>query len=380
VREELTLAVDVRAIADPPTGIAVYIREIVRALAAAEPAWRLEIFHGPARAAAPLLAGLAARPGTRLHPVRSDPRQHPRADLWEQVALPRALRRTRADLFLAPAYHIPLGPIRARRLFVVYDLVPFRAPETLRRRFALYLRFLIRAGISRADRIISISETVRDEIIERFAIEPRRIRVIPPGWEHRGTSDGASAARAIGRYGLSPGFILAVGTLEPRKALPFLIRAHARMGADAPPLVLAGAPGPAGAAIEDAARAGAARIRVLGHVGDSDLDCLYRAAGALAMPSTYEGFGIPLLEAMRAGLPIVASDIPIFNEVAGDAALYAPAGDDGAWADAIALALRDAPLRADLARRGSERLSRFTWKKAGAALAALCREAAQERS
>ncbi|MBN1418806.1 MAG: glycosyltransferase family 4 protein [Planctomycetes bacterium] len=380
MREELTVAVDVRAIADPPTGIAVYVREVLRALAAAEPAWRLEVFHGPARAAAPLLVELAARPRTHLHPVRSDPRQHPRADLWEQVALPRALRRAGADIFIAPAYHMPLGPLRPRRLFVIYDLVAFRFPETLRKRFALYLRFLIRAGVRAADRVVAISEAVRGEIARRFRIAADRIRVIPPGAEHRPAPSAEEVAATLDRLGLAPGFILCAGTLETRKNIPSLVRAHARMGADAPPLVLAGAPGPDRAAVEEAARAGAGRVHILGHAADADLEGLYRAAGALALPSIYEGFGIPLLEAMRAGLPAVASDIPVFREVAGDAALYAAPGDEAAWAEAIGRALRDARLRAALARRGSERALRFTWKGAGGALAALCRDAAGDRA
>lgn len=374
MREDLAVAIDVRAVGDPPTGVAVYTRELVRALAAAEPAWRLEIFHGSSLSVRALLGELARRPRAGLHAVPWDPSAHPAADIWEHAWLPRRLRRLRVDLFIAPAYHMPLGPLRARRLFVIYDLVPFRFPETIRRRFALYLRALIRLGARRADAVIAISATVRDELAIALGLDRGRIRVIPPGWEHLAAEPARPAGDVLARHGLTPGFVLAVGTLEPRKNLAFVVRAHARLGAGAPPLVLAGAPGPHREAVEAAARASPATVRILDYVDAADLPALYRSAGALAFPSLYEGFGIPLLEAMRCGLPAVVSAIPIFAEVAGDAALRVPVGDEAAWAAALRRALEDDALRRDLARRGALRLDRFRWARAGETLAALCRD------
>ncbi|HXT22464.1 MAG TPA: glycosyltransferase family 1 protein, partial [Thermoanaerobaculia bacterium] len=162
-----------------------------------------------------------------------------------------------------------------------------------------------------------------------------------------------------------------VGTLEPRKNLPLLLEAWRQVSrrSPAPPLVLCGRWGWHSGDLARAVERGAGEgwLVHLGYVAPEQLAALYRGARLLALPSLYEGFGLPIVEAFAAGVPVVASDLPVLREVAGEAALFAPPENVDAWAAALARLLADDGLRADLAARGRARAERFDWRRSAAA-------------
>jgi glycosyltransferase involved in cell wall biosynthesis len=193
---------------------------------------------------------------------------------------------------------------------------------------------------------------------------------------------GGAAGAATPPAGTPSAYCLHVGTVEPRKNLPALLAAYRLLraaGEAPPPLVLAGQLGWKSEALrrDIAAAAGEGWLRHFGYVGTGELVALYRGATVVALPSWYEGFGLPVVEAMALGAPVLLSDIPVFHEVAGHAALYAPPDDPAAWAAALARLFADPTLRADLAARGRQRAERFTWERAAEETAAVLAEAAR---
>jgi glycosyltransferase involved in cell wall biosynthesis len=297
---------------------------------------------------------------------------------WNYLGVPRVA--TRLDVVHATAMVVP--PAREAALVAtVHDFAVERFPEVVPTPWRQLYRRGLRRALGRAAVVCANSTATRDEVIERHRLDPARVIVTPLAGAvgpatHRDT-------RILERLGLTSPFILHVGTIEPRKNQVGLVQAFAAV-ADALPdhrLVLAGAPGwDAGRAAEAVAGAGlTARVTVTGRVSDPELAALYGAASVFAFPSRYEGFGIPLLEAMAFGIPSVAGDVPALREVAGDAAvLVAPDDIDGLAAALQALAGDDA-LRARLAAAGPARAAHFSWARTAQATRAAYRMAAAQR-
>jgi alpha-1,3-rhamnosyl/mannosyltransferase len=277
-------------------------------------------------------------------------------------------------------FHLALAG-EAPLVATVHDLgyreVPWAIrPETLEE-LGRNLDFVWR----RARVVLTDAETVRREIVAAGLAAPERVRAVhlapvhgglppaagAPGWPPAGTPE---------RYGLF------VGTVEPRKNLETLLEAWRRLGArlpEAPALVVCGRIGWAGADL----RRALARAREEGwlvqldYAGDRELAALYRGARVVALPSWYEGFGLPALEAAALGAPVVASDLPVLREVMADAALYAPPDRPEAWAARLAEVLGDDALREELGRRGRERAAAFDWARTAEETAAALHAAAR---
>jgi glycosyltransferase involved in cell wall biosynthesis len=251
-----------------------------------------------------------------------------------------------------PATHAPL-------VVTIHDLAALRYPELHPPRHVDQQRRQLRM-LAQAAAITTVSGATADDLIQ-LGLDAERIVVAPLGLTRL---DGS--ARAI--EGLEPGYLLTVGETSPRKGYGVLIEAMARLGGNRR-LVMAGPP----AADEQRLRSLAAsldvedRITRLGPVDDPTLAGLYRGAVALCFPSIAEGFGLPVLEAMAAGLPVLGSDIAATHELAADAAVYPSCNDANAWADAIEGICSDARLRDRLGRAGRERAAEFTWDRTAAA-------------
>jgi glycosyltransferase involved in cell wall biosynthesis len=247
-------------------------------------------------------------------------------------------------------------------LVYVHDLAFRVRPDEVPWQQRLYLGSLLPAALRQAAAVLVPSATTLHDLLERFPV---------PGLEGR-TFVVPQASGLVGLQpgplpdDLEPGFILAVGTVEPRKNYARLLAAHRRLrerGA-VPPLVVAGRVGWAyGTVLRDLERD--PRVRLLGHVDDATLVALYRAAGLLAFPSLYEGFGLPLLEAMQEGLPALVGDAGSLPELAGNAALVVDPADVDAIATGLERLLTDQALRAELRDRGRARAAGFTWEAAG---------------
>ncbi len=285
--------------------------------------------------------------------------------LWQQTLV---LRRLRPNWYLSTFFLPPVTPCRAAVL--VHDL-SFRAhPEYFPRHVAFYMRLLTGAAIRQAGRIVALSDFTRRELQRFYPAQVGKAVVIHPGVDRafrpQGGADDRAALRA---YGLQPGYILALGNIHPRKNMARLLAAYERLRrqrSSAPPMVWAGLPRwESGALLE---RARAAGVRLPGFIGQADLPALYRQAVLLVYPSLYEGFGLPPLEAMACGTPVVASAATSLPEAVGDAALLVDPTDVEGIAAAIARLLDDPPLRERLREAGLARAALFTWPRTARAL------------
>jgi glycosyltransferase involved in cell wall biosynthesis len=334
-------------------GIHHYIDRLLRHLPQAGPELRLTIFTGPGQ---PEVPGAAVR-RTRLPTGRPIVRI-----IWEQVLQPLAMARLRPDLLHSLAF---VSPVLAAppTVVTVYDLSFKLMPERFRPAQRLYLNALTVHSCRRARRVIAISESTRADLERYFGLARERIDVAYPGLEPAFRPLPAEAVEAFrSRRGLPARFILHLGTLEPRKNLATLVEAFAKLRPAQPDmfLVLAGA---RGWWFEDllrqVERLGLVEAVVFpGYVPEEELPLWYNAAAAFAYPSSHEGFGLPVAEALACGRPVVTSTAASLPEAAGEAALLVPPGDANALAAALERALQMGP---DERARGPAHAARFTW-------------------
>jgi len=273
--------------------------------------------------------------------------------------------------FLAPPAR------RARIVITVHDLafIRFAGEIPVPHRYDRH----IRDSVMRADRIIAVSEATRRDVVELLGADPGRVVVVPEGAPDTlpaiSDRDFADLRR---RWGLPARFFLFVGTLEPRKNLPRLVRSFVRAAdriGEPSGLLLAGRPGWAMDDLKDEVRKSPVPIATPGFVPVAVRNAALRAATALVMPSLWEGFGLPILEAFLARTPVLASDAGALPEVAGDAALLVDPRDEEGMADALVRLAGEPALRRDLARRGAGRVRAFTWERAARATLEVYRNA-----
>ncbi len=256
----------------------------------------------------------------------------------------------------------PLAPARVpkgRTLSVaVHDTVPWTHPETLTPRGVTWHKAVIARAARSASALTVPTQAVADELAALVPVSVP-VSVIPHGVRPPAAYSDVALPTLPERY------VLAIGTIEPRKGIDVLIDAVGRIGV---PLVLAGQPGWGGIDPMALAKEHGADVRTLGKVTDAELAFALRGASVLAMPSRAEGFGLPLIEAMAAGVPVVHSDVPALVEVAGGAGIAVPVGDAQTLADGLKEVLGTPGRAAELRDRGLSRTSRFTWERAASAV------------
>ncbi len=292
---------------------------------------------------------------------------HPPTNLgWATIGLPRAARRAAVDLIHAPAYTAPLHAA-VPTVLTIHDVSYERHPEWYPYRRDWLRRTFYRASARAAAHILTDSEFSRGEIAAAYGISTDRITVAPLG-ASPSFADGDAPAVSL-PAGVAPPFLLHVGDLHERRNLPLVLRvlgaARRRLGPMELSLVLAGVDRGVGHELAAmAAGDGAPEALVqLGAVSEATLRALYQGAAALVYPSRYEGFGLPLVEAMASGTPVLASRAASIPEVVGDSGILLDPDDPKSWADAIVHVISDPALRARLRAAGQARAAMFNWER-----------------
>jgi glycosyltransferase involved in cell wall biosynthesis len=302
---------------------------------------------------------------TRWHTQKPLPRI-----VWEQMVLPIATYTEQLDLLHSLAFVRPIVaccPV----VITIYDLSFVRMPERFPRFQRLYLQTLTRYSARRAARLLVISQSTKDDVVQFCGVSSDKIVVTYCGVDEQFAPRSRHEVETFrAAKGLPSRFILYLGTLEPRKNVPQIVRAYAALRSHDLShdykLVIAGAKGwgydEVFAAVEQSGIKD--DVTFAGYVPAEELPLWYNAAELFVYPSLFEGFGLPVLEAMACGTPAITSNVSSLPEVAGDAALTITPTDTRALSDAMECALHDASLRAQLRERGLRRASQFSWQRA----------------
>jgi glycosyltransferase involved in cell wall biosynthesis len=302
---------------------------------------------------------------------------------WMQVDVPRLLVEERIDVGVYPNYAVPLAS-PCPNLIIVHDMAIVRMPEHFTARKRLLMRAILRQSVAASSVIGTVSEASAHDIQSLLGIPRERIAVLP-GAAHPSCrpASAESVAQTRAKYGLGRPYLLTVGTLEPRKDLLTILRAFDRLGPEAAghDLVVVGGRGWKDRNLVRAleARTPAQRVHWLGYVSEPNLVELYAGADLFLFAARLEGFGLPVVEAMACGTPVIASDIAALREVGGDVPRFVPPGDDAAFARAILETLADPNRRAAMRAEGPRRARHFSWTRTAEALWARARRVAPVR-
>lgn len=348
-----------------PGGIGTYVREMLEALPASDPGLELIRFRSRWRGRYPSEAPYTTDgtyPGVEVpHAIRT---LYPSWDLLGRPALPASMD----DVAIVHATnHAAVPPVHGdqRLVVTVHDLAFQRFPELFPRDWRWLYRAGLRAAVKRADAILVPSQSTADDLMATTSIPASRVHVTPlaPSPSALRDDQREDPKDVFERLQVTQPYVLSVGTLEPRKNLVRLVRAYRQVAPDVPHmLVLAGARGWHSDALDvELARPGPGTIVWTDEVSDGELDVLYQGADVFAYPSLYEGFGLPVVEAMARGVPTLASNVSSLPEVAGDAALLVDPTDVSEIAEGLARLLTDHAYADDLRHRGLQRAATFTW-------------------
>ncbi|MEX2227527.1 MAG: glycosyltransferase family 1 protein [Dehalococcoidia bacterium] len=359
----MRIAIDATSIPAKPAGAGVYAIELVRAMMRRDRRDGYALFT----CGSMFDEEAAGRKNWRIERVGAGSREARLA--WEQVRLPGRVSALGIDVLHSTHHTLPLRPMRAKRAVTVHDVTFFRMPERYPAARRLYMQTTTRASVKVADAVVVPSQTVRADVIAALGVDARKLHVVYEAAAEICAPVQREAALAVAkRYGLEPPFVLSVGSLEPGKNRTRLIRAMRELrddGVDAR-LAIVGQKAWRYEAdfrlIEDIGMTD--RIRYLGYVPEADLPALHSAATAFVFPSLYEGFGLPVLEAMACGAPVLTSNVSATAEIAGDAALLVDPLSQDDIREGLRRLLTDAHLRTELGQRGRERAAEFSWRRA----------------
>ncbi len=305
---------------------------------------------------------------------------------WEQVALPIAARRVRAKVLYSPHFSAPfVSPCPT--VISIHDVIPLADPAYARSFAAKTYFRLVGSAARRAAAAITLSDYAKSEIVTRLGVPASRVHVVTPGVESTfdRVVDPAASARARETYGLPEQYLLYVGGADARKNIGVLLKAVAGLSSAAiPPLVVvAGLPKPGQQALFPDWRADAAmlalgsRVLFVERIAEEDLAAVYRDARAFVFPSRAEGFGLPPVEAMACGIPVICSGATSLPEAVGSAGILVDPDDVQGWATAMARLATDDTLHAKLSAQGAERAARFNWEATGSRVEAIITGVAQ---
>ncbi len=314
---------------------------------------------------------IAGRREGKFHHVKSvvNFESHPLSEIWANTCLPYKLFRKDVNVFHSPFLILPAWGTRCRLVITIYDMVVFKFPSLFPRKYSYFVKVMTTMALRRADKIIAISVSTKNDILEIFNIPEEKIEVIYGGADEvfRKIDDRDLIDSVQSKYSLDGPFILNVGTLEPRKNVARLIKAYEILQTrltEKIKLVIAGGKGWLYDDIFKALSDSKVKddIIILEKVEDSELPLLYNAASLFVYPALYEGFGLPVVEAMACGVPVVTSNVSSMPEIAEGAAVLVNPKNTVELADAMYETLMNGSLRDKLVKRGIERAGRFRWE------------------
>jgi glycosyltransferase involved in cell wall biosynthesis len=357
------IAIDATPVPPKPAGAGIYALELARALARRPPS-------GDGYAI--FIRGdwlddeLRGRRDWRVERVRTS---RTGRVAWEQARLPGRLRALGADVLHSTHHTVPLRRMHTKRVVTVHDVTFFRIPGRYTAARRLYMQTMTRASVRVADAVIVPSMAVRDDVLRTLSVDATKVTVVYEAAAERFVRASADAVAGLRkRYLLEAPYVLSVGSLEPGKNRGRLFRAFRALLDEGMPYDLVVAGQPAWKYAEESALVRELgllpHVKYLGYVPGDDLPALYSGATAFAFPSLYEGFGIPVLEAMACGVPVLTSNISATAEVAGDAAVLCDPESVASIRDGLRRLLSDEALRADYAARGLKRAAEFSWARA----------------
>ena len=364
------IAIEYTAALEQGGGIGRYTRELVRALAAQDQQTEYRLF-----AAGFQRADLPAAPGDNFAWRPSRLSAEWLARVWHRARLPIPVEAWVGEIDLLHAPDFTLPPVRrgVRTLLTVHDLSFERAPETATPGLRAYLKRVVPRSVARADHVLADSEATRNDLIDLYGTEPEKISVLYSGVDarFRPVDDPAAIESVRAKYGIGDGpYLFSVGTVQPRKNYGRLAEALHRLDRPDLKLVIAGGKGWLNDDLYQTIERlnMGSRVQFIGFAHDDDLPALYSGARLFAYPALYEGFGLPPLEAMASGTPVVTSNLSSLPEVVGDAALTVDPTDVDGIAGALSRALDDTTLRKQMRQQGLARAKSFTWEQAAAQL------------
>lgn len=374
----MKIGIDIRPLRDTMTGIGRYLYKLLEELSICDTENQYRLFYSNIKGNRP--AGLPRSANMEVLSYRWPGKMI--TALWAYSQFPVAETFLGdIDVFHAPCFQVP--PVRnCATVFTIHDLIPITNPELAIPSAIRHFRPRIKHYARRADIIVAISRATASDIVENLGVQEDKIEVLYQGTTmlQKATTEEVGALRE--KFGLDRDYILFVGRIEPRKNLPRVLKAFEISGLYRDlDLVLAGPPGWHMSQFNEAFNFLSCRdsVRILDYVQDRDLAALYSGARLFVFASLKEGFGLPILEAMSVGCPVLTSNCSSMPEVAGDAALYVDPFDIDSISNGLLKIANDSELRSRLSRSGKERVAEFTWEKTAEKMIQIYRRAYEMR-
>lgn len=353
----MKIGIDARMFLNPKTGVGQYVANLLRAFAEVGPENEYYLY-----APRPFKLSLPEGPFyMRIIPSR-------RSLWWMQVVLPRFLVQDGIDLYWGGNYAVPFLPRRIKKVVTLHDFVYKKYPGTLPVRTALHLRVALPLYLRSCHHVLVPSQNTAIDLQETYRFPGEKITVVhlAAGSAFFNKMEEKEVQDVLAKYNLSKGYLLYVGAVEPRKGVDTILKTlgvYRERNSECPFLVIAG---PLGWKTKKIVSLVSEldlekTVRFLGYVPDEDLPALYKGASIFLYPSLYEGFGLPVVEAMASGVPVITSRAASLPEVAGDAALFVNPGDEKELSMQLEKLLQDPVLRQEMGRKGKAQAERFSW-------------------
>jgi glycosyltransferase involved in cell wall biosynthesis len=362
----MKIAIDVRTVLPNRSGVGNYVLHLVQNLRQVDPE---PIYYFLAQKKNLSFLGPLAFDQSPLLTIFSH-ENHPLGDIWEHFILPLRLMKNDIDIFHGPASLIPFSKNHYKTVVTIHDLVAFLFPSTIPLKYGAYMRYLLRQAVKRADKIIAVSHHTKKDLIRILKVPPEKIEVIheAPSPIFYPYDKKKAQARLKQQYGITKKFIYHLGNIEPRKNLIVLLEAFTRVCQDLGKeyqLVVSGQKGWLTRSLNQFFKKYSARDQVIftGYVPMEDLPLFMNGAEVFVFPSLYEGFGLPVLEAMSCGTPIISSNCSSIPEIVGSAGILVDPNDIHALADRIIYLLKNEEERGRLSQLGKEQAARFLWNE-----------------